>query len=189
MEQLIRPPRFDVHPERIFLVGVSIRHTIDPTDVTLPTEAQLGEGEIGVMLTLARPSDRVLIVLLTLTLENSPWYEGDATYGGEFRMAENVPPEDMDETWRYVARQLAPITLYPFLRELLLNVTSRTMAPKIVLPFAPVPLETGEIEIPAADSEQRVLQFEGSGSFKQPSSELQSARARQRTAKARKKAE
>lgn len=166
---LITKAPYDVQPERVFLLEVNIRTTGFALADREIEEGDIEEGEIGVLLTLGRPADRTLLVLITLTFENSRWYEGTTTYGAEFRMAEHVPPEDMESTWRYVASELAPITLYPFLREVLLNVTSRTLAPKLVLPFAPLPLEMGNLDIPTTSAEQRVMQFEASGKFRQGS--------------------
>jgi hypothetical protein len=185
---VIKPAPYDVQPERIFLLEVNIRHLVESSGFTPAQEGEIEEGEIGVVLTLGRPSDRTLLVCITLQIENSRWYEGATTYGAEFRMGEDVPPEAMESTWRYVVSQLAPITLYPFLREILLNVTSRTLAPKLVLPFAPLPLEIGDLEIPTTDAEQRVMQFGATGAFSRGqlrSGEQQAPRA---TAKVKKPA-
>jgi hypothetical protein len=162
---ITRPP-YDVQPERVFLLEVNIRTSGFAISDDEIEGREIEEGEIGVLLTLGRPTERTLVVCITLEFENSRWYEGTTTYGAEFRMAEHVPPEAMESTWRYVASELAPITLYPFLREVLLNVTGRTLAPKLVLPFAPLPLEMGNLEIPTTDAEQRVMQFEASGTFR-----------------------
>lgn len=166
----IRLSSYPVQPQSVFLVEVTIRQLLSiAIDHSLPTE--LPEGEVGVTVTLARVEERVLVVAITLSLENNPWYEGHATYAGRFHMSEAVPPEEMEQAWQYVASELAPITLYPFLRELLLNLTGRTLAPSVVLPFAPVPLSPGELNIPTTDAEQRVMQFGGSGTFKRHQTE------------------
>jgi preprotein translocase subunit SecB len=161
----IRLSSYPVRPVSVFLVDVSLRPLM-PIDLEEPAAPnELGEGQVGVTITLGRVAERLLIVTVTLHLENNPYYEGHASYGGRFQMSESVPPEEMEETWRQVARELAPVTLYPFLRELFLNLTGRTLSPSVVLPFGPIPLE-GEIEIPTTDAEQRVLQFESSSTYR-----------------------
>lgn len=188
----IRPSSFPVQPASVFLVDVALRPLM-PIDLEEPAApGELGEGQVGVTITLGRVAERLLVVTVTLHLENNPYYEGHATYGGRFQMSESVPPEEMEETWRQVARELAPVTLYPFLRELFLNLTGRTLAPSVVLPFGPIPLE-GEIEIPTTDAEQRVLQFESSSTYRKtrlsPAAESSGTKRKGRSQRKRKSPE
>lgn len=85
-------------------------------------------------LALDRPDPLHLNVALTFSAEEELPYDLEVTYGAHFEMSPSVPEGRRDEEWEHIAFRVAPPLLYPYIREIVSNLTSRWYEPALVLP-------------------------------------------------------
>lgn len=119
--------------------------------LSVEEEEQLPEfAGFDFSLALDRPSPRRLVVALGFALDDGFPYDVSVTYAAHFEMDESVSEEE----WKDIAYRVAPALIYPYIRELVSNLTSRWYEPELVLPYV-VDLDfSGEgIEIPPPRSE------------------------------------
>jgi hypothetical protein len=105
-----------------------------------------GAAGFGLELGLSRPSPLELAVSLTLSVEQGLPYELLVAYGARFAMDEAVPEASREQEWRDVAFRRAPALLYPYVRELVSNLTGRGADPPLLLPELPEPLDFSDDE-------------------------------------------
>jgi hypothetical protein len=136
-----------VRPLRVYLVRCSL-------DGQGPTQGAANPTAFVVDLALVRESAVELSVHMTVSTAREAPYAIAVTYGADFRLSEQVPESDREVVCRFTAYELAPPLLYPYIRELFADLTGRSLAPAITLPFLPVPLDLppGEQEVPAPPS-------------------------------------
>ena len=126
---------------RIYLAHA---HFVDLQGPEFTSSDEPTATEIQVSLGLTRPSESEMVVALTAdTLPGTP-YDISVTYAADYEIAATVPPAERDEHWRHLALQIAPGVLYPYLREFVTNLTSRSRAFTLNLPLIPLPLGVGE---------------------------------------------
>ncbi len=105
-------------------------------------------------LQLDRPTPHRLVVALTFSMDQDLPYSVGVTYAAHFEMDESVPEESREEEWKEVAYRIGPALIYPYIRELVTNLTSRWYDPALVLPHV-MDLDFSDegIEIPLPRSE------------------------------------
>lgn len=123
--------------------------------LSVEEEEQLPEfAGFGFSLALDRPSPRRLVVALTFSVDEELPYDLGVTYAAHFEMDESVPEESREEEWKDVAYRTAPALIYPYIRELVSNLTSRWYDPALVLPHVvDLDFSSEGIEIPPPRSE------------------------------------
>lgn len=125
---------YRVRPTRVFLLHLHFNDAGEPPE-GMP-EMSAFEVDLG----LARPNPLQLSVALTVaTAEDSP-LSMTVTYAADYEMNALVPEDKRDEEWKHTAYYLAPGLLYPYIREMYTNVTSRWVGGPVSLPFLPIPL-------------------------------------------------
>jgi hypothetical protein len=102
------------------------------------------EPEIAVSLGLLRRSALHLSVALRVQTPDDAPVHLDVTYTADYEMDEGVSEEQRDTEWRHIAYSVSPGLLYPYLRELISNITSRWRGGPIVLPLIPLPIPVPE---------------------------------------------
>ena len=109
------------------------------------------EVPIGLQMAFDRPASDELTIALTVRIEVERPYRIEVTYAGHFVMSAEVEEANRDVTWRRTATELAPIVLYPYIRELVTSLTRRGRAEPFVLPILSFAgLRNEEITIPPA---------------------------------------
>lgn len=95
----------------------------------------------GMELEVSRPAALRLSVALTVFGEEGLPYNLLATYAAHFAMHPSVPEASREAEWREVAFRRAPALLYPYVREVIANLTGRGAHPPLLLPELPEPLD------------------------------------------------
>lgn len=124
----------------VTLTGVTLHHAHFADRFVSGGEAALPEDAgFSLDLAVARPARRRLSVAITLTGGPGLPYELSVVYAAHFEMDESVPRERWDAAWRDVAYVRAPAILFPYLREIVWNLTSRWWkdAEPLLLPADP----------------------------------------------------
>jgi preprotein translocase subunit SecB len=128
---------------RLFLDHV---HFLDRTQGEEPQSPTAGTA-VQVSLGLTRLSaSRMIVALSAANAEDAP-YQVSVTYAAEYEALKELPEEELDRVWRHLAVQIAPGVLYPYLRELITNLTSRSAAYTLNLPLIPLPLGIQEEDL------------------------------------------
>jgi preprotein translocase subunit SecB len=153
-------PEFRVTVENVYLVHARFLDTVGPD----PAEASpLGETPFSLSFAFGRTRADRLTIAIGVTLQVERPYHVEVMYGADFVLNPDVPESEREATWRKAAATLAPVVLYPFIREMIHNLTSRSQAEELVLPvlwFGSVSPE--EIELPPApDSHEGQMELGG----------------------------
>lgn len=117
----------------------------------LSGETQDDALDITFKLGLGRPSGNELVVQMTFRFERLHGLRLELTYGVHFRRT--APVEDEDRYWRDVATQVAPVVLYPYVRETVTALTSRAAVPPVILPIVNFKtlIDPASLDIPRAE--------------------------------------
>jgi preprotein translocase subunit SecB len=83
-----------------------------------------------------RASALHLAVALTLSARSGLPFELSVTYAAHFEMDASIPAQRRDAVWRDVSRR-APEILFPYIRELVTNLTARWGEAPLLLPPDP----------------------------------------------------
>lgn len=150
----IRLASFRASTEDIFLVHARFLDRAGPSREVAPLPA-----EVGMALNLAfhRHSLRRMVIALGVTIPLDHPYSIEVMYAGDFVMADDVGASDVEDEWRRTAAQLAPIVLYPYLRELISDLTRRSQAEPLTLPvlaFSGIDVEAIEFPAPPSDVDE-----------------------------------
>ena len=112
-------------------------------------------AEYSFDLEVARADSLGLGVALTFSVGEDLPYDLVVAYAGHFQMNESVPEDRREEEWREFALKTAPTLIYPYVREIVSNLTSRWYDAAVELPYVPV-LDFTDVGIeipPPADSD------------------------------------
>ena len=133
---------YHVRPLRMYLVHVHFDSSLPEGEPENDPEeaAPLPEGAFVVRLGLVRLAAMELSVELTVETPSAVPVMFSMTYAADFEMHPGLPEAHREAMWRHVAYYLAPRSLYPYIRELVTNLTSRVPGGPILLPFSPIPL-------------------------------------------------
>lgn len=130
----------------------------DPSAVGV-TDAGPDHARLSVDLELVRTSPLHLTVALTLQGTSGLPYLLRVVYVADFEMDADVPEDRRDEAWREAAFVRAPRVLYPYVRELVANLTARAEDAPLLLPDDPdalgLPADGVPIPPPPAGEETR----------------------------------
>lgn len=124
----------------VTLTGVTLHHAHFADRFVDDAARALAEGAgFSLDLAVARTSPRRLSVAITLTGGTGLPYDLSVTYAAHFEMRGSVPRERWDAEWRDAAYVRAPAILFPYLREIVWNLTSRWWkdAEPLLLPADP----------------------------------------------------
>ena len=127
-------------------------------------KAFIDDWEVLVGLRLVRHSPIHLDVTLSVAVPEGAPLMLEVSYVVEYEMNPNVPEEERDAEWLAIAYQIAPGLLYPYLREMVSNITSRWRGGPLALPLIPLPIAYPEDEVavppaPADVPDQESLQL------------------------------
>lgn len=128
----LRLGNFRVRLRNAYLVHALFADTQSPY---VQPAAPANEVPVELRIGLFRPSQTLLTVAVTVTVQLEEPFEVQATYAGEFELDEDVAEDDQERTLQICAAQLAPLVLYPYLRETVMNLTSRARGDTAVLPI------------------------------------------------------
>jgi preprotein translocase subunit SecB len=128
--------RYPVTPTRVYLGHVHFSPPVADEGQRPPDAAAF-----YIDLEIARPSPLELSVALTVTTSDEYPIHFTATYVADFRMAEAVEEDQQEDWWINTAYGLAPNLLYPYIREMFVNLTARSSWGSVTLPFMPIPLD------------------------------------------------
>lgn len=112
-------------------------------------------GRTQYKLTLNRLKPLELGVQFGVSVVNVPGLTLRATYRMIVSLREGSPEaRDPERAFRGVATRIAPVAMYPFIREALLSAAQRALLPPIILPIMNVGLlwDPKEIKVPEVDS-------------------------------------
>lgn len=120
------------------------------------------ELAVDMSVSFARGSLRELTVALGVTVPLNTPYVVEAMYAAAFVLSDDIAEADVEEHWKQTATRLAPLVLYPFLREVVSDLTRRSKAEPITLPILSFrAFEETPVEIPpppgTGSSDQLVL--------------------------------
>lgn len=99
---------------------------------------------------LNRISFRALGVELSVEIKDFAPLSLRATYRSVFELADSVDPHEVDSQLRFVAAQLGPSALYPFIRETVVTTAQKAGLPPLLPPivnFRSV-FDPGQISLP-----------------------------------------
>jgi hypothetical protein len=105
------------------------------------------EAPVQFSLVAHRPSKSHIIVEFGLKIHDAEMMKMNVVYRARFRRSDL--PETLaerDEYWRIVCAKLAPIVMYPYIRETVHSLTSKSGLPNAILPV----LNVGAIVEPAS---------------------------------------
>jgi preprotein translocase subunit SecB len=151
--------QFQVSVKRVYLVHARFLDTVGPeaVDATGVTDAGF-----SLSMLFGRPSSwRRLTIAIGVVFDIEHPFRLEVMYAGEFEMSDEVLVDDRESHWRKVAAQLAPVILYPYIREVVHNLTGRSQSGELVLPvlsFLGMAEEELEIPSPPEDSSQMELE-------------------------------
>lgn len=139
---------YHVRPLRMYLVHVHFDSSSEEPELEheMDEAPPPPEGTFRVRLGLVRLAAMELSVELTVETSSASPVLFSMTYAADFQMHPGLPEAHREDVWRHVAYYLAPRLLYPYVRELITNLTSRVLSAPIALPFSPIPLN-----IPASE--------------------------------------
>ena len=148
-----RPAARLAHPG-VRLADVSLHHALFTDRYLFNGEWERGDEYAGFSLGLqvVRTSPLHLSVALTLSSESGLPFDLAVTYAAHFRMEASVPAGEREGVWREVAFQQAPDLVFPYIRELVSNLTCRWGEAPLILPAAPelLGLTREGLELPPA---------------------------------------
>ncbi|HEX5725614.1 MAG TPA: hypothetical protein VFX98_09120 [Longimicrobiaceae bacterium] len=119
-----------------------------PAEVPAPRRGEvLG---FGTQLEVSRPAALELVVALTFSGDEGLPYRFLVTYAAGYELDGSVPAAERDEAWLDAAATRAPALLYPYVRELVANLTARRGDLPLLLPEIPGGLDFSgsELRIP-----------------------------------------
>lgn len=124
-------PAFKANVHNVYLLHARFLEGVQPSEPIPPLPQEL---EIGLNLAFARRSVRELTIALGVTVPMTRPYSVEVMYAGDFALSDSVPDEEVEAHWRQTAATLAPIVLYPYIRELVADLTRRSQAEDLTLP-------------------------------------------------------
>jgi len=116
-----------------------------------------GELDANIGLGVGRPARDRLNVELSVAFETPGAARVEVTYLAQFRRASDAPAETPEEDyWRAIAAQVAPVVLYPYIRETINSLTGKAGIPSMILPVVNfrAMFDPAEIAIPSFDDEE-----------------------------------
>lgn len=131
MMEIRQVPEFRAQVEEIFLVHARF---LDPTPPREPAKPIPEEAGVTVSIALDRHALRRITVVVSAHVEFQNPYRVEVIYGAVMSLADDVPDDSIDDYLRQCAGVLAPVVLYPFIRELVTNLTSRSRSGGFLLP-------------------------------------------------------
>lgn len=132
MTEPIALAQFRVQVDDVFLVHARF---LDPTVPSEPTVPVPRENPVNLSLAFHRHAIDKLTVALSATAGFEQPYRLEVIYAGTFSLSDEVPSDEVEESWRRCAAQVAPLVLYPFIRETMANLSSRSRAEAFILPI------------------------------------------------------
>jgi preprotein translocase subunit SecB len=139
-------PEFRAQVEEIFLVHARF---LDPSPPRGPAESVPDGAGVTVAIALDRQELRRITVAVSAHLEVHQPYRVEVVYAAVIRLADDVPEDQVDAYLRQCAGVLAPVVLFPFIREIVVNLTSRSRSGPFVLPIVAFQeIDTEELTIP-----------------------------------------
>lgn len=150
-QELPTLPVNHVSVDNVYLVHARFVDTMGPEPIEIPpiTEAPL---TFSIALGRTRP-DRLTIAIGVNVAIQQP-YLVEVMYAGEFTMHPDVPLEDRADIWKRAAAHLAPIVLYPYIRETIQSLTLRSQSEVLILPVLSFQtVAPDEIELPPLPDE------------------------------------
>lgn len=144
---------------RVDLVDVHLVHAryLDTESPSVQPRAITDEVPVGLQMAFDRPAVDRMTIALTVRVEIERPYRIEVTYAGQFIMDDTVSEDEREEVWRRAAAQVAPIVLYPYIRELVSSLTNRGRAEPFVLPVLSfVGLRNEDLQVPPPPHEQQL---------------------------------
>jgi hypothetical protein len=161
-QELPALPEFRVTVAQIYLVHARFLDTLGAEPGEIPS---IDEAPLAVSLAFGRTRPDRLTIAIGVTLEIESPYRVEVMYAGEFVMHPDVPEEQREDKWKRAASSLAPVVLYPYIRETIQNLTARSQSEVLVLPVLSFAgLQAEEIELPplpGAGNEQLNMETRG----------------------------
>lgn len=153
MSESIVLGNFRVQVDEVFLVHARFLDTESTGEARTPVPVNT---PVSLTLAFHRHALNRLTIALAVEAEFSKPYRIEVIYAGTFRLTDEVPPDEIEESWKRCAAQVAPIVLYPFVREIMANLSSRGRSEPLVLPILAFQgLDPETIKIPKAAPPQR----------------------------------
>lgn len=146
LPERIRLANFRASAQHIFLVHARF---LDRGGPSRDVVARPQEVEMALSLAFHRHSSRRMVIALGVTVPLDYPYSIEVMYAGDFALADDVDAGDVEDEWRRTAAELAPIVLYPYVRELVSDLTRRSQAEQLTLPvLAFSAIDASSIEFP-----------------------------------------
>lgn len=124
---------FQVQIEDVYLLHARYLDTESPRLPQAPDQPE----EIPVILSMAfdRPAWNRLSVALSVDLEMARPCRIEVSYAGVFALQRGVKQADADDVLRRAATHLAPLVLYPYVREMITSLSQRSRVGGIIVPI------------------------------------------------------
>jgi len=140
---------YRVQLEEVYLLHARYLDTVSPQLTEVPELPD--EFPVNLSLAFDRATWNRLSVALTVDLAISRPLRIEVSYAGVFVLQPEVRRRDADSVFRKAAAEVAPVVLYPYIRETISNLTLRGRSGGIVVPILGfTPITEQNIEIPAA---------------------------------------
>jgi preprotein translocase subunit SecB len=141
-------PEFRARVEEIFLVHARFLDSTPPHGAAEPLPDDAG---VTISIALDRQELRRITIAISAHVEFQTPYRVEVIYAAVFRLSDDVSEDAVDDYLRQCAAVLAPVVLYPFIREIVMNLTSRSRSGGFVMPvvaFQNIDLESITIPPP-----------------------------------------
>jgi preprotein translocase subunit SecB len=142
--------RFPISVGNIYLVHC---HFVDrDRPDSEPSPVILDEVPLSMRFAFVRPNPRKLVMAMICEIETEKPYSLEVMYAGEFTMDDDFPEDAIEDTWKTFSAEVAPIILYPYVREFVSELTNRGRAASLTLPvlFHGFRIDPESIELPPA---------------------------------------
>jgi preprotein translocase subunit SecB len=124
--------RFPISVTNVYLVHC---HFIDrDSPESDPSPVVMDEVPFSIKFAFVRPSLRKLVMAMICQIETEKPYALEVMYAGAFLMEESFPIDSIETTWKSFAAEVAPVILYPYVREFVSDLTTRGRAASLTLP-------------------------------------------------------